>query len=437
MSVYLQFADGSIGECLDPQLLYRECLSQPNALPTEPWFGKANRIEWTLTCRPARGMLLVRYHTILKAKQHKYQAHLCFTENHQERAIYKDILLIRYGFVNKTGLPDGNPEHERSVCWVEISDQRYRWRHAEPHDFVYNLRKKPGGAYDPATLKMGLPWTWNEILTDIWQKVKGSNSVILEAPMDEIHEPPEGFELYQWVPSVALDYVLQRLNCALRIDPASGYTEVVHLGRGNIQTRALLEGLRRNYALLLPDPGGTSAAGVDKIRVLFRKEPAPTNATSPYYAIDFDVVTQRLRSNAQPPQWAILHDDLPARYIDGVLQNPATLQARAEERADEYEARLVYASQPKAAVCAGTHGNFFHHILSSLVPQIAHQDLGNGVQFHYHAGPDALPKLEEWAPHDPGFEITIVEDVCPYDSTGSGGGDTPIYQNDIIDGGTF
>ncbi len=318
--------------CLAPEMQRDNALR--NGYPLEPWYGKANSYRNTLRAVSGRGWIL-----LLRSDLDKLgidtKADLVFSGDQNKATLtLKNLHAVKAGVIcpGKRDAADG-------ACWVEIADRR-RLLQAIPIDKAYNVRAAPGSAsYYSATLNTGVAWTWTQLVSDIWSTV-GTGATKLGAYPGLPFTPdgtPEGFSFYGGASALmALDAVLERLGCALKLDLITDLFSIVRVQTTDATTTAAMD--KRDTERIwdagpqLPTRGKLP----QYVRVLFSKQRDTTDTTggSPYYPLD--VADSTTPASVESGTYAVIHDDMPALYAAGVLSNGAGLATRAAERAADW-----------------------------------------------------------------------------------------------------
>jgi hypothetical protein len=252
--------------------------------------------------------------------------------------------------------PSFTSEDSQSLYLVEVADVRHLLDNEHfvfPINKQYNVRAYAylgaGGAteYLVSSLNAGSAWTWETMIQDVWNLMSarlGSNPTLPFTP----HGTPEGFIFQGGSAWKALNTILARIGCAFK--SADGVFSIVQLGATDADTASLLEewhDLRLHDEERIPIIRGTIPYGV---RVFFhRQEQYPgLEQTTPRTSVNWQTASAYSvdivgpdSASAEPGTYHPIWDDLPAIYDkDNALTNSATLDARAQERSDDYFRQL-------------------------------------------------------------------------------------------------
>lgn len=249
-----------------------------------------------------------------------------------------------------TCLSPGHPDDPDAVHLVPLADHRRLWR-LTVLNAAYNLRLTPTGGFAEATLNGEQLWTWQEMVDDIKDAIPaayapGSFGLPVVPEVD-----PEGFAFHGTTAADALAHVLARLGCDVALDLTQDSFTVVELGG---QQAALPTYETRYEGRRLWDREPVQAGlgrGPARVQVFFRKQP-----TRAYGNTQFWTVTVGEEGDARDGETGtvLLHDDMIATYQGGNLTNGGDLQARAEERAEEYFAEhRDHATKPHRRIYSG------------------------------------------------------------------------------------
>ena len=318
--------------CLDPKVLWRAALAE--RLPTDGWFGKANSFRCPAGPATGRGWLLLSRKSLDTLDLNQPQT-LTFAVGGQPPVTLAAVWVLRAD--NAT--PGWRGDKQASYV-VEIVDRRHFLAQV-PLDRGYNVRAAPEvglspAAYLPATLQDSQPWTWQAMAADIW-------SVLGLGPFPGLPVEPDGIpdggllfdgdSWQEWGGSAweALHQVLDRLGCTSVYNPLADRFDVVEVGAASEATTTALE---RWDAYRLWDSEAIQPARTrlpEFVRVLFKKQPQPVEGHSPWHLVD--VADTDPDPNASIGTYVTLHDDEPALYGTGTLQNGAALASRGAWRA--------------------------------------------------------------------------------------------------------
>src|SRR5262245_23924645 len=211
--------------CLDPQALSREC--QEQGLPLG-WVGLPNSYFCPLGVNPGRGWILLLRSQLDRINQNNLYNFYLETYD-QARKRVSSVTHRNLLFVKAQCLTPGAADDTKSAYLCELADRRHLYT-TIPIDKAYNVRSCPGSAtYYSATLNSGTPWTWQTLVTDIWNTLGtsrlGGNSTLPFTP----DGTPEGFDFYGGYALFALGAVLERLGCALAYDSIADSFSIVRV----------------------------------------------------------------------------------------------------------------------------------------------------------------------------------------------------------------
>lgn len=315
-------------QCLDPAQEASNCRDLGYALG--PWVGDANGFTCPLGQAPGRGRILMR-RADLDAIDREALHDLVFRES-QNVVTLKNLLIVR-----AVAITPGYRSDPQAAYWAEIADKRYLCR-GVPFDRSYNVRSAPGGDYYSASLNAGSNWTWTDMVQNIWDAV-GKLGTWPGLPVTPDGEP-EGWQFFGSYAYDALGRILDRIGCALRLDPTTGVFTIVRIGTVDATAELAMQA-RENARVGDDDPLDPVRARVPaNVRVLFAKQRENFDQTgsSPWYAVD----VAGSYSAAESGTYALIHDDLPAIYDDtDTLTNSSDLATRAAERAADYYRRVT------------------------------------------------------------------------------------------------
>lgn len=248
-------------------------------------------------------------------------------------------------------LPGITMEDPLSVMLVEVSDGRWRCKnptYSVSINRTYNVRQPAmtGSAsptYCPNSLNGGAAWTWQEMVTDIWNLMQNQLGTESQLPFTPT-EPPEGWVFQGMSAWDALTDVLSRLGCAVKWNPfrSNNAHTIVQVGAEDEASDDLLQEAEDQDREI---HDGEFLTGVVRgkvpygVSVFFRRRdespPASSCDSVTGRAYQIDVVGPDT-DDAEPGVYTPIWDDLPAVYVEGILTNLAAMTARAQERADDY-----------------------------------------------------------------------------------------------------
>lgn len=404
-------------ECLDPRILAEECYR--HNLPVEPWLGKANSFACPLGPSPGHGVLLLLRAT-LDTLDLNANHDLVFWDGIRPRITLQNLVPVRAMCCTPGARGD-----RLAAYMLEITDKRWL-ASAYPIDAAYNVRSEAGGSsYFSATKNGGSAWTWAEMVQDIWESITplGAWPGLPFTP----HGTPEGFSFYGANAYDALNTVLDRLGCALHLDPLTDRFTIKQLGEADATaTDTLIQW--DDLRIWDDEPIEPNRGRVPhKVRVHFVKQDdtADTTGASHYYTLDrTDPTASGVLSGVESGTYALLYDDLPAVYAAGVLSNGSTLSDRADERAEDFfrqarQERIGRTYTGQAAPAGLLPGK--------QIRAIEWRDLGAGLVTRVESGPGLWPadgSLGGSMSNPQGFytSITNVMNTSIIRNGGGGGG---------------
>jgi len=314
--------------CLDPLAVARRCAEQ--GMPTQHFLGRANRFECRLGQDPGTGwLLMVQQDLSLLNLNGPHDLTFTSVDHLRARAIkLRNLQIVKYEVL----LP-GRLDDPKAIVLVEIADRRRQYRQTAI-DKAYNLRETPGGAYYSGTLNSGNPWTWAEMVGDIWSAV-GKLGVFPGLPFAP-NGQPDGWTFWGSSAWTALGQVLDRLQCKLALNPVADTFRIVRVGATDAAYDAALKA-RQDLLTWDDDPAEAVKGRIpEKVRVLFLKQPTQPG-TSAWYTVDVADAAADVETQFETGTKVMLHDDLPAIYnTSGTLTNQTALETRAAERAADY-----------------------------------------------------------------------------------------------------
>src|SRR5262249_38324554 len=152
-------------------LFLRDQLAAQN-LPC-PWYGKPNSFECPAGVLSGTGWLLLSRAALNNLNLNTLYP-LIFTSPEQRGIVTNSMTLQNIRAVEADCVTPGRANEPAAGYRVHLADRRHLYRHI-PLDRAYNLSPAlaPVSAvlYLSATLKSGQPWTWDELVQDIWNTV--------------------------------------------------------------------------------------------------------------------------------------------------------------------------------------------------------------------------------------------------------------------------
>ncbi|MDE2097172.1 MAG: hypothetical protein KGL39_07990 [Patescibacteria group bacterium] len=370
--------------CIDPRQLWETARLQ--GLPYDNWIGKANSFRLPFGMDPGRGWLLMALQDLQRMDVNALH-NLTFTNLETNEAVtHKNLVLVDW-----IAASAGYPDDPAQPCLVEIADRR-RLYAGIPINKAYNLRASPGGAYYPGTLNSGNPWTWTQMVQDVWNTVGtlGTYSGLPYTP----DGTPDGFVFWGMSAWDALSIVLGRLYCVLQLNPLTDKFGIVRLGDPD---PPLTAAEKTWLPVKVWDDYATESAigrAPALVRVFFRIQSVlPQPGASSFYGIDKPDTTGLGDSGAAAPgTYAILYDDEPAVYDGtGTLTNLSDLEARASERAANYY-RALWLGTSKLHQVYGDVPPETGFVPASQLRETLWRDHMDGFKTEIIRGPYRLPQ---------------------------------------------
>lgn len=317
--------------CVSPESA--RASAQWNNFPLTPWHGRANSFVCPLGFEPGRGTLLMLRQDITSLGLARVND-LVFHQ-HQQRITIKNLLILHAYAV----LP-GMRDDPKTLHWVEVVDQRYLARQTVI-DKAYNLRSTTASAtYFSATLNSGSPWTWAEMIGDVWAVVGTALVGTFPGLPFVPHGTPEEFDFYGGNAWQALEIVLHRIGCTVKYNPLEYTYAIVQISADDPATTTALD---KHDAERRWDDYPYEGRIPSTCRVQFRKRraiPNTTGASEWYISDQSDTVAAGAGgpvSTSDNGASVIVYDDLIAQVDSaGSVTNTSVLTARAQERAADF-----------------------------------------------------------------------------------------------------
>lgn len=323
-------------QCYDPRQLKREL--DGLHVPTGAWFGMANCFQNPLGGKPGLGFLLMRRGDLDELEPG--EGNDTFLElvvfDHQNEQTFPKILIVGSGEC----LSCGDPHAPNSIYMVPIADIRWlNYQRGETVADAYNVRSPDSGSYYEGTLHgPNDPWTWQEMIDDLWPVPLGLAPTLPFTP----HGTPENFWYHGISRLEAIDHVLTRLCCALKYDPIEDEFTIVRLGDEDSQTATdgdtlITQWTDDGYLLWHDYPVTTRTTQLpETVRVEFVVKQTYCDGAAPYTTMDSTVTP----TPGPVAAGTIVHlqDDLTARSDNGGadLTNGSDMTTRGDERRDDF-----------------------------------------------------------------------------------------------------
>lgn len=348
---------------IDPVQLGMSCAKL--GCDTSIWLNKAGKIIWPRGMEAGRVWVLMRRkdvdsmgvageHSVTIGYNNRSQRFEGLTVSRSPQCVF---------FV-------GN-NHPDSVYLVEFADRRHMLLNAffgapinrqynviapdGPYPISGNNPSPTGRDYYSESVKDGDPYTWQQMLDDIWGYCIPSPGDPPELPF-EPNGYPENFRFIGVSAWEAYNEVLRRLSCAFCLQP-DATIKVVRVGETDDAKNTAVS----RYSLWRVDDEATIPIIRGKVParvvVFFNKSywhygkentTIPTQmqwSSKPVYEVEAAIppdVESAISADADPEATAYLWDEMPAVVAaDYTIDNLDELQERADERAADYM-RVVY-----------------------------------------------------------------------------------------------
>lgn len=308
---------------LDPVTLKKWC--DARGIPAESWWGRANSFVIPAGRTPGRGWALLRKRDLDRLTLTADQS---LTFSGEDAA---HVLTLAPVTVTRTECVTPGAEDDPDAAYlVEMADRRHHLAKI-PIDRAYNVRHPDGSGYLADSLTAGVAWTWQQMVQDI-ATVLGIGTMTL--PFTP-HGTPENWDFHGGRAWDALNDILDRLCCTVAGSTTLDAFAVYRLGSAGDTPLLALEASAAFRGKVWDIYAQEPARGElpEKVRVLFRRFPAPPGGTSEYHAED---VTLAATAGVVAGTFETLHDDLSALGAIDAPTNAATLAARAAERAADW-----------------------------------------------------------------------------------------------------
>lgn len=387
--------------CQEPNEVLESC--QKNDLPTD-WYGKANRFMTSVGPAAGRGWLLMSRGQIADLDIDALHD-LIFFDNNAGTITIKQLVFVRARALTPGFALDSESYDRNGVYLVDVRDIRYLAQnefYANPVNKQYNVRA-PGAAatYYTDSQNAGSPWTWQTMLDNLWAAVNvtelGASPTLPFTPDGS----PEGFKFINVPAWKAYNEILDRLGCAIALDPTEDTNPAtIYITGGDDPSFETAETTYRGNRIWDDATVESRRAKIPSlVRVVFHKfsekfgtEKTTGTTAGGQWSIDqvhhVEITNPDATTGVQMNSTAILYDDLPA-LVDfaGTITNSTALQDRAQERADDYFAgaddtllRRTYANILNTA-------GFFPGL---QVSGVAYGDTGGGYVTEIAFYPDAV-----------------------------------------------
>lgn len=312
-------------ETLDPKQEWDNCLQLGYSVD---WLKTVNSYHCPLGPAPGHGRFLMTRENLNNLDLNRsYDAG--FSETNGTRIVVKNLL-----FLQALAVVPGGKNDPKSSFWVEVKDRRHLARMTVINR-AYNVRDQFGD-YKSASLNGGSAWNWETMTRDIWDTCgKLGNYPGLPHVPDA---PPENWDFYGGNAYTALNAVLARLECALKVNPLTDVCTIVRIATTDRTTERLnsdhdVSRVHDYYPL-----ENTRARIPRLVRVHFPalRDELDQAGGSPYYTVDVSDSGAGAGRNVEAGTTVRLFDELGAIYTANQLENADELAARAAERASDF-----------------------------------------------------------------------------------------------------
>lgn len=411
---------------MDPLTLYEQCVEQ--RIPTGNWWGKANFFRSPRSGTYGDGMLLMVRRDLNQLL--KTEADNNVPYHHELTIQFNDstVILKKIVILKSTCLTPDAPHDTAAVHLVRVADRRYHLSRI-PLNKMYNVRDA-GGSYIGDSLKENeeeelVPWTWAEIVEDIWGVLNTDAQPISDIPelpdneaLSVNGEPdewepdgtPEGFDFTNDNAWLALNVVCDRIGCAVCYDPIRDRFYIERLAtesllHPNIEHNAVNREVPRIWLDDGHDP--TRPMIPQKVRVVFQISPPSCHSQ---FNVDHERDDEELTDDPDPmedvPADEVRDEDslhsLPddAYALGSAPTNEEDLDARALERVKDYY-RILLSNMD------GLNYVFPFPVayrVSHEIPVVIWEDRGRGVLTSIYRGLDVYRPFqifEEWYKPEP------------------------------------
>lgn len=354
---------------IDPATLFATAIEQ--GMPHNLWWGKANSFRSTIGPDAGTGTLLMLRDDIDRLTLSS--THDLVIGDGTASLTLKDMSII-----NCECASPGLRGDKTGAMIVTIADRRHRIRQIAAGT-SYNVRDPSGSGYLSASLNSGTPWTWQQMVDELWDFIDGSSTLTLPYSPDGKPENFSFFGQYAWD---ALNLIARRLGCGIVYNGVTDVFSMVEVGAAD---SAAVTALDRIDALRIWDAEPVALANAKmpgEVLISFRNFPPPVGGSSPW------LTTVSTLATASPYTDSTV-------YLDGDMGFPEeagqSTSSRAIERgAKYYQALSDSVLNPILRVFTGLQKE------TALFPgkrikAIAWYDRGNGLKTEIYRGLGVYP----------------------------------------------
>jgi len=202
---------------IDPVLLKRSCDEQ--GIPTDSWWLKCNSFTCPLYRDGDRewgyGFVLMDPASFAALPESRDDLYLNFQDDLGGNITFGPLTVTS----NDNILPS-DEQDSASFYMVELADRRYLWRQTSVGKSYNTLVSD--GSYNSGSLNSGTPWTWQQIVDDLWGIIQTSFPDAQEQPPQIpswVTGTPQGFYFWKTNAWSALCRVAEAAALICRFDP--------------------------------------------------------------------------------------------------------------------------------------------------------------------------------------------------------------------------
>lgn len=381
---------------LDPATLLQECLDRK--LPTDHWLGKVTVASVPPGREPGTATFLMRRGDLRTLS--RTQDYSLILSDFEE-----PVELKGWSIQRAEAVVSGMASDDETAYLVRAVDYRWHYRRS-PFSKAYNVTTD-GTTYVASTENSGMPWTWAQMVADLWSLLPGAPGVPT-LPFTP-HGTPQNFSFFGH-PSAwdALNDVMDRLACVLTYDPVAYAFGIERLGNPDAGATAFELAAKDDKVWDSFPQNFNRVDRPEKVRIVFRRMPIPAPGSDTTYAV---VVTLPATAGTVAGTTVQIEDDAIA-YGPATPTNATYLAARAAERADDYRRKLEgiprrltrsYRGTWKAASAAG----------GSVYSEVVWEDRGAGLCTELASGKEYgdsdwdMDRLNQGLPTSGGGTVTL------------------------------
>lgn len=373
--------------CIDPQALAQACADRGLPLDWKEPEEKAPNYFLTENGRgPGTGRILLRKMDI-DALDLTTDSDLTFLDDQGGKLVFKKITFLRAACITP-----GAEDDPAAAFLCDVADRRIHLDKI-PINRGYNIASADGQDYLSGSTDGGTDWTWTTLIQDLFTTLDLGDATLPFEP----DGTPENIAFFSdcsaWE---ALNRILDRIACTILYDGEADEFTIIRLGdtaaAGAVASAKTMRKLERDELRTWDRYWVETARGrlTEKVRVVFPRRPVPTGGSSPWYEVD---ITLTATSGVVSRTAEVLHDDLTA-IGSGTPTNAAALATRAQERADDWLRKRLYAEARQTIVYRDFQST--SKLLSETVGAVAIDDRGGAMRTEVGSKPDDL--LSRWMP---------------------------------------